>query len=100
MKAGWRLAVAAAALAAEVQAGAPAAVPAGASGPRALMPGDPRGMARPSWFGRRRWVRWYCNDDGSNCLVIRRHRSRLACQRAMAYYLGVIRGRDARCTFE
>ena len=65
-----------------------------------IAPADPRARPMPSFFGERHWVRWYCNPDGSNCHVLRRHRTRIACERAVAFYLAEIRGRTGRCTYE
>ncbi len=66
----------------------------------AMFTSDPRGIAQPSPFGHRPWVRWYCNLDGSNCLVFRRHRTRVQCERALYRHLAATRIGDAKCTYE
>lgn len=65
-----------------------------------VAPNDPRARPMPSFFGKRPWVRWYCNADGRNCHVLRRHRTRTSCQVAVAFYLAEIPTRTAHCTYE
>jgi hypothetical protein len=65
-----------------------------------IAPKDPRARPMPNFLGVHPWVRWYCNPDGSNCQVLRRHRTQLQCQRALAFYLAEIRGHSAHCTYE
>ena len=60
--------------------------------------GDPRAVPQPSPLGVRRWVRWDCNIDRSNCLVQRRYFTRLQCVRARDLYLAQTRLRWAKCT--